>query len=55
MPTNEENKLIASHIIQRLGEGGQPPEFGLSRINVGNESYLNVLEHEYFNSLLKQG
>ena len=55
MLTNEENKLIAAHIIQRLGEGGQPPEFGLSRINVGNESYLNVLEHEYFQSLLKQG
>lgn len=55
MLTNEENKLIAAHIIHRLGEGGQPPEFGLSRINVGNESYLNVLEHEYFQSLLKQG
>ena len=55
MLTNEENKLIAAHIIQRLGEGGQPPEFGLARINVGNESYLNVLEHEYFQSLLKQG
>lgn len=55
MLTNEENKLIAAHIIQRLGEGGQPPEFGLNRINVGNESYLNVLEHEYFQSLLKQG
>lgn len=55
MTTNEENRLIAAHIIQRLGEGGQPPEFGLSRINVGNESYLNVLEHEYFQSLLKQG
>lgn len=55
MTSNEENKLVATHIIQRLGEGGQPPEFGLSRINVGNESYLNVLEHEYFNALLKQG
>lgn len=55
MFTNEENQLIAAHIIQRLGEGGQPPEFGLGRINVGNESYLNVLEKEYFCSLLKQG
>lgn len=55
MSINEENKLVAAHIIQRLGEGGQPPEFGLGRINVGNESYLNVLEHEYFHSLLKQG
>lgn len=55
MTTQEEHKLIASHIIQRLGEGGLPPEYGLARINVGNESYLNVLEHEYFQSLLKQG
>ncbi|MCL2325256.1 MAG: ATP-binding protein [Proteobacteria bacterium] len=55
MSSYEENKLVAAHIIQRLGEGGQPPEFGLQRINVGNESYLNVLEHEYFNALLRQG
>ncbi|MFA5625677.1 MAG: BREX system ATP-binding domain-containing protein [Bradymonadales bacterium] len=51
----EENKLIANHIIQRLGEGGQPPEYGLSWINVGNDSYLSVLEHEYFRSQLKVG
>lgn len=55
MIDHEENKLIANHIIQRLGEGGQPPEYGLSRINVGNDSYLNVLEHEYFRSQLKVG
>ena len=55
MSDYEENQLIASHIIQRLGEGGQPPEFGLNKINVGNESYLNVLEHEYFQSQLKVG
>ena len=55
MLSNEENKLVAAHIIQRLGEGGQPPEYGLSRINVGNESYLRVLENEYFKALLKQG
>lgn len=47
--------MVAAHILQRLGEGGQPPEFGLSRINVGNESYLSVIEHEYFASLLKTG
>ena len=47
--------LIARHILQRLGEGGQPPEHGVLRINVGNESYLNILRHEYFGSLLKLG
>ena len=45
----------ASHILQRLGEGGQPPEFGVEHINVGNESYLDVLESEYFERLLDGG
>ncbi len=47
--------VLAQHILQRLGEGGQPPEFGVGRINVGNESYLNVLDHEYFGNLLHFG
>ena len=46
---------VARHILQRLGEGGQPPEFGVGLINVGNDSYLRVLEHEYFNGLLRIG
>ncbi len=50
-----ESVALAQHILQRLGEGGQPPEFGVGRINVGNESYLNVLEVEYFGNLLKFG
>jgi hypothetical protein len=46
---------LARHILQRLGEGGQPPEFGVGHINVGNDSYLRVLEHEYFDGLLRVG
>ncbi len=49
------SRLEAHHILQRLGEGGQPPEHGVERINVGNESALRVLEHEYFKNLLKSG
>ncbi len=45
----------ANHILQRLGESGQPPEFGVEQINVGNENYLEVLEHEYFHRQLKGG
>jgi hypothetical protein len=45
----------AAHVLQRLGESGQPPEHGVELINVGNESYLDVLEHEYFERQLKGG
>ncbi|MGM0578247.1 MAG: BREX system ATP-binding domain-containing protein [Myxococcota bacterium] len=48
-------RLVARHILQRLGEGGQPPEHDVSRINVGNETYLRVLDHEYFGQLLRIG
>ena len=46
---------LANHIIQRLAEGGQPPELGIQHINVGNESYLRILEDEYFKRILKGG
>ncbi len=46
---------LANHIIQRLAEGGQPPELGIQHINVGNESYLNILENEYLKRILKGG
>ena len=49
------NRQTASHILQRLGESGQPPEYGVELINVGNESYLTVLEEEYFQRQLKGG
>ncbi len=46
---------VSLHILQRLGESGQPPETGIERINVGNESYLDVLESEYFQKHLEIG
>lgn len=55
LENTELERQLASHILQRLGEAGQPPEFGVKRINVGNESYLRVLEHEYFRNQLKIG
>ncbi len=58
MPLFEDQALdpqIAAHILHRLGEGGQPPEHGVSAINVGNEAYLRVLEHEYFRQHLRHG
>jgi hypothetical protein len=46
---------LANHIIQRLAEGGQPPELGIRHINVGNETYLRVLDTEYFGRILLNG
>lgn len=54
-PTAVDERRICQHILQRLGEGGQPPQYGVRRINVGNESYLRVLEHEYFDHHLQFG
>ncbi len=44
---------VARHILARMGEAGQPPEQGIRWVNVGNESYLHVLETEYLDRLLE--
>ena len=54
-PALELSESLANHIIQRLAEGGQPPELGINHINVGNESYLEVLQREYFQRILRGG
>ncbi|MFP4600436.1 MAG: BREX system ATP-binding domain-containing protein [Persicimonas sp.] len=54
-PPDTLDPQICAHILQRLGESGQPPEYGVELINVGNESYLEVLDEEYFGGLLDGG
>lgn len=44
---------LASHIVHRMGEGGQPPDRGIQYVNVGNETYLRILRDEYLRRLLK--
>jgi hypothetical protein len=46
------SREMALHMLQRMGEAGQPPEQGIRFVNVGNESYLHVLESEYLELLL---
>ncbi|MGM0558245.1 MAG: BREX system ATP-binding domain-containing protein [Myxococcota bacterium] len=55
MNTTTSRDPIGAHVLQRLGESGQPPDFGIDRVNVGNESYLKVLEEEYFEKHLRSG
>lgn len=45
-------RAIASHIVARMGEAGQPPDQGITHVNVGNESYLEILATDYLDRLL---
>lgn len=38
---------IARHILQRVGEYGQPPEIGIEHLNVGTDTLLQILDQEY--------
>ncbi len=48
------SKELASHILARLGEAGQPPEVGIAHINVGNETYLKILDEEYLRPIAEE-
>jgi len=53
-PVSELTEGLARHILQRLGESGQPPDQGISVLNVGNETYLKVLDAEYLSRLANE-
>lgn len=46
---------FAMRILESLGASGKPPDRGLHLINVGNETYLRILEREYLQGLLPAG
>ena len=46
---------VAAHIIQRVGESGQPPECGVGEIQVGFDPYLDVLVSEYLDPIVGSG
>ncbi len=50
--TNLEPQL-AKAVIHKLGNFGTPPEFGVEYYTVGLESYLDVIEKEYLEDILK--
>lgn len=47
------SKRLARRILSQMGENGTPPEIGVSHINVGNESYLTLIEDIYIQDVLK--
>src|SRR5207247_4052368 len=42
----------ARKILNQMGENGKPPELGVSHVNVGNETYMHLLENHYIEDLI---
>ncbi len=42
----------ARKMLAQMGENGTPPELGISHVNVGNESYLQILDKSYIHDLI---
>jgi hypothetical protein len=47
------DQRLAKAIIHKLGSFGTPPEFGIEYFTVGLEPYLEVIENEYLDDMLK--
>jgi hypothetical protein len=45
---------LARRVLAQMGENGTPPERGIQHINVGNESYLEILDRVYLRELLRE-
>jgi hypothetical protein len=51
-PPEELTKVQARRILAQMGENGKPPEFGIANVNVGNESYLKLIDAAYIQDLV---
>jgi hypothetical protein len=50
---DELTRTLARRILAQMGENGKPPEHGISHVNVGNESYLKIIDHTYVQDLVQ--
>lgn len=51
-PPSDLDQKHARRILAQMGENGKPPELGISHVNVGNESYLQVIDAAYVGDLI---
>src|SRR5258705_6293370 len=51
-PPSDPDRKLARRILAQMGENGKPPELGISHVNVGNESYLQVIDGAYVGDLI---
>jgi hypothetical protein len=53
-PLEELTTVQARRILAQMGENGKPPELGISHVNVGNESYLRIIDATYIQDLIRK-
>jgi hypothetical protein len=46
------SRAQARRMLAQMGENGKPPELGISHVNVGNESYLKIVDDVYVRDLI---
>ena len=49
----ELGRTLARRILAQMGENGKPPEHGISNVNVGNETYLKLIDDVYVQDLVR--
>ena len=52
-PPEELSRTLARRILAQMGENGKPPEVGIANINVGNETYLKIIDDVYVQDLIR--
>jgi len=52
-PPEELSRALARRILAQMGENGKPPELGISHVNVGNETYLKLVDDVYVQDLVR--
>jgi hypothetical protein len=52
-PPEELSRTQARRMLAQMGENGKPPEHGISHVNVGNESYLKIIDDVYVQDLVR--
>ena len=52
-PPEELSRTQARRILAQMGENGKPPDLGVSHVNVGNESYLRIIDEVYVQDLVR--
>src|SRR6266850_6764558 len=52
-PPEDLDEAQARRILAMMGENGKPPELGISHVNVGNESYLKIIDKTYIQDLVR--
>ncbi len=53
-PPEELTQRVARKILDQMGENGKPPELGISHVNVGNDSYLKIVDQVYIEDLIRR-